>query len=181
MKILPVFIGILAFTLISCGSSKSKVSQAQIDALDEMVQQRHFRIESDWAYPQVTMALQQVFNAGLQPSGSSASAVNLIGNPNFLTITGDSISSFLPYYGERQMHVDYAGGDSAIQLKGIMEDYKVEKTKDNNYEITFKAKSKSEQFDVYIKLSPNLISNIVCNSGSRFPIRYSGKVEPLRD
>lgn len=180
MKTLHLFIGIVALTMFSCGTS-NKVTQTQIDTLDQMVQNRHFRIESDWAYPLTTGALQQVLDSGLLPAGSTSSGINLIGNPNDLTISGDSITSYLPYFGERQMQVEYGGRDNAIQFDGVMEDYKVEKIKNNSYEITFKAKSKSESFDVYITLSPSLKSSMVLNGNSRYPIRYSGRVEAVEE
>jgi hypothetical protein len=115
----------------------------------------------------------------LLPFGSSSGSINLIGNQNFLTVSKDSISSYLPYYGERQMQVTYGGSDSAIQFDGVMNNYKVEKDKNNGYTISFEAKSKSENFKVYIKLSPNLMSNITLIGSSRFSISYSGTVTPI--
>ena len=181
MKTLKLYISIIISAgLLSCGSSKT-VTQAQIDALDQLVQSKHFKIESDWAYPMTTNAMQQVLNSGLLGPGSSAGGINLIGNPNELTITGDSISSYLPYFGERQMQVDYGGDDTSIKFNGLMESYKVEPIKNHSYEISFKAKSKSETFDVYITVSPSLRSTIVLNSATRHPIRYSGTVGALKE
>lgn len=179
-KALYLFMSLVAITVLSCGSSKP-VTQAQMDALDQLVQNRHFSIESDWAYPLTTGAVQQVLNSGLLPPGSSSGSINLIGNSNFLTVSGDSITSYLPYFGERQMNVDYGGTDNAIQLKGTMEHYQAEIDKDHNYRVTFKANSKSEQFDVYITLTPRLKSTIVINSATRHPIRYSGTVEAVKE
>jgi len=176
MKFFNLLIGVAAFMILSCGSSKSMVTQDQLEAFDKMVESKQFRIESEWAYPQVTQAVQQVLNSGLRPIGSTAGSINLIGNPNFLTISKDSITSYLPYFGERQMNVEYGGRDNAIQFVDTLEDYKVEKVKENSYQITFKAKTKSESFDVYIKLNPNSTSNMVLNSTSRRAIRYTGKV-----
>ena len=79
------------------------------------------------------------------------------------------------------MQVDYGGDDTTIKFKGLMENYKVETIKNHSYEISFKAKSKSETFDVYITVSPNLRSTMVLNSATRHPIRYSGNVEALKD
>ena len=76
------------------------------------------------------------------------------------------------------MNVEYGGGNNTIQFEGVMEDYEVEKTKGNGYQITFLANTKNENFNVYIKLNPNLTSDIVLNGTSRRTIRYSGKVIP---
>tara|TARA_R110000868_G_scaffold322148_1_gene583135 strand:+ start:580 stop:1083 length:504 start_codon:yes stop_codon:yes gene_type:complete len=162
--------------MVSCASSKSNATAEEMAALTSLVNNRNFNIESDWAYPLSTMAMQQVLNSGLLQPGNSAGAISLIGNSNFLTISGDSISSYLPYYGERQMQVNYGGGDSAIQFDGLLEDYELVKNKNGSYTMSFVATSKSEQFNTNITIFPNLRSEIFLNSASRFPIRYSGVV-----
>ena len=164
---------------LSCKSSKSKVTDAQIKALDILVENKNYTIESDWAHPLVTNAMQQVLNSGILGAGSSANAINLIGNSNFLTISGDSIKSYLPYFGERQMNVGYAGRDSGIQLQGLLENYTVEKGKNNSYTISFSAKGKTEKFRVNIVLFPNLKSDMQLIGNGRFPISYTGQVESL--
>jgi hypothetical protein len=181
MKTLRYFTYIFILLSISCGSSKNKVTQAEINFLETLVQNKQFKIESTRAYPRNTWATQQVLNSGLLPPDSNSGSVNLIGNPNFLTISGDSISSYLPYFGERQMNIGYGGRDGAIELEGIVSDYTSEKNKDNSYDIRFEAKSKTENYNVYIKLWPSLNSDITINSSSRFPIRYTGNVEVINE
>lgn len=165
--------------VFSCVSSKPTASPEQIEALANLINNKKFSIESNWAYPQATYAMQQVLNSGLFQPGNNAGAINLIGNPNFLTISGDSISSYLPYYGERQMQVQYGGGDSAIQFDGLMEDYETIRNKNESYTISFKSKSKSEGFNTSIVIFPNLRSEIIVNGNSRFSIRYSGIVKNI--
>tara|TARA_R110000868_G_scaffold15629_3_gene71034 strand:+ start:1900 stop:2406 length:507 start_codon:yes stop_codon:yes gene_type:complete len=160
----------------SCASSKPTASLKQIEALNTLIESQEFNIESDMVYPQVTYATQQVLNSGLLPPGNTAGAINLIGNSNYLKVSGDSISSYLPYFGERQMQVQYGGGDSAIQFDGIMENYSVTKGKNESYLIKFQAKSKFEQFDGIITIFPNMKTEIFLNGNSRFSIRYSGHV-----
>ncbi|MGY5353802.1 DUF4251 domain-containing protein [Wenyingzhuangia sp. IMCC45467] len=172
-----IVIGFLSMaTIISCSSSKNITTQKQIYKLDSLVNNKQFTIESTWAQPQVTTAMQQVLNSGLMQPGSGAGNINLVGNYNYLTISGDSISSHLPYFGERQMQVNYGGGDGAISFKGVMKNYEVKKNKDHSYRINFSAQSNSETFNVSIKLFPNLQSNMFISSGARFPISYTGSV-----
>lgn len=176
MKTFYVLILTAVFVLFSCKSSKSTVTESEIIALTQLVENKQFSIESTWANPQVTNAMQQVLNSGILQPGSNASSINLIGNSNYLKISGDSIYSYLPYFGERQMHVNYGGTDSAIQFKGLMNNYKVSKRKDAGYNISFNAKSNAESFNVYITLWPNLKSAMSLNSSSRFSISYTGNV-----
>lgn len=177
MKSIYLIAVMFAMAFWSCKSASSKTTDEQIKALETLVEKRNFTIESDWAYPQTTAATQRVLNSGLLPAGSSSGAISLIGNSNFLSISGDSITSYLPYYGERHTNVGYGGTDSAIQLKGLVEDYKVTKGKRNSYTISCDAKSKLERFQVVIKLFPSLKSYITLMGTSRNPISFSGQVE----
>ena len=181
MKTHIYFLGCISLLLCSCASSKSKTSPQDIENLKELVQSRQIRIESDWAFPLVTNAVQQALSSGLLPPWDNPNRISLIGNFNFLEIKGDSVSSYLPYFGERQMNVQYGGKDSAIQLKGLMQNYSVEEIKGNNYLVKFDAKSNNESFQVYLTLTPGLSSNLIVNSGSRRTIRYSGQVEPSEE
>lgn len=169
---------LVAFVTFSCSSHKKINLQAQIKTLDSLVVNKHFTIESTRAHPQISNAMQQVLNSDLMRNIGAAGNVNLIGNYNYLTISDDSISSYLPYFGERQMNVSYGGGDAAIAIKGVVEKYSVEKNKDNSYHIHFTAKNNTnrETFDISIKLFPNLKSTIFINSSFRSSISYSGEV-----
>ena len=181
MKPFNILAVIIFLFLVSCSTSKSRTNLVQMEDLDSIIKYRNFRIESDWAYPQNTNAMQQVLNSGLMQPGSTSGAISLIGNSNFLEIKGDSIKSYLPYFGERQMQVAYGGGDAAIQFDGILENYRVEKNKNDSYSISFQAKSKSEQFNGTITIFPSLKSDIILTGTSRFAIRYSGMIKNKKD
>ncbi|WP_298555712.1 DUF4251 domain-containing protein [uncultured Algibacter sp.] len=156
-----------------------KYTTSQLKTFETLIENKKFTIESDRAYPQVSNAMQQVLNSGILLPNSSAGSISLIGNSNFLTISGNSISSYLPYFGERQMNIDFSGRDSAIQLLGLMENYTVIKGKNHSISIKFDAKSKLESFKTYIILYPNLKADIQIVGATRSPISYSGKVELL--
>lgn len=179
MKRIGLFLLVLMVIVIGCKSSKEIIAPSQTKAFNDLVNSREFTIESQWAYPQLTNAMSQVLSSQLLAAGNSASAINLIGNPNFLTIKGDSVTSYLPYYGERQMQIAYDGRDGAIQFNGVMDEYRIEEGKSNSKIISFKAKSNLENFNVTITLFPNYNSEIVLRSTSRFFIRYTGGVEPI--
>lgn len=180
MKSYYYIVSVCLIILTACKSQKEVVTQSDLDTLNSLVTNKQFVIESNWAHPQVTMAMQQVLNAGLLQAGNNAGSISLIGNPNFLKVSGDSISSHLPYFGERQMQVAYGGGDSTIEFNGLMKHYKVKQEKDQSYAISFEAKSNSETFNVYIKLFPNGNSEIMLNGMSRLSIRYTGEAKPLK-
>ncbi|WP_047546096.1 DUF4251 domain-containing protein [Psychroserpens sp. Hel_I_66] len=165
----------------SCSSTKVSATPSQIAALDQLVENKSFVIESDWALPQTTNSLMALQNAGFFAAGDNASRINLIGNPNELKIIGDSITSKLPYYGEVQSTTGYSGSNSGINFEGELKDYRIEKNDDNSYSITFDARSNSENFDVIINLYPNLNSEMILKGTKRFPIRYTGHVSSISE
>ena len=74
---------------LSCHTSKPTINQVDVDALNTLLNSRQFHIESHMAYPQVTMAMQQVLSAGVLGPGNMAGSISLIGNENFLKISGE--------------------------------------------------------------------------------------------
>jgi len=166
--------------LLGCGSAAKSVNAKDSSSLlDELVTLKSFRIESDWARPLNTNAMNWASQAGLMPSGSGPGQVNLIGNPNFLQVYGDTVQAYLPYYGEQQMGAGY-GGKNAIECKGIPRDYTaVKMDTGSGYDIAFKLTEGTESFDFKIALFSNLKSSISVTSSHRNPIRYEGTVRAL--
>lgn len=180
MRRIFIYVVFIVFALSACKSTKNKATASQIQSFNNLLESRSMTIESNLAYPQVTNAMSQVLTSRLMWPNNNASAISLIGNPNFLTIKGDSVTSYLPYFGERQMQVAYGGRDSAIEFNGLMEDFKIEDGKGNSKVISFQAKSNSENFNVTITLFPNLKSEMLLRGASRFFIRYTGLVGPIK-
>ncbi|WP_242093445.1 DUF4251 domain-containing protein [Aestuariivivens sediminicola] len=181
MKALKLITFLSIFLIVSCGSKKSVATVEELKVLESIVQSKAYEIDSDMAYPQVTNAVQQVFNSGLMQPGNTPGNINLIGNPNYLRIHNDSVYSYLPYFGERQMRGGYDAGDGAIELKSLMKDYQVNQKKDGSYRISFTAEGNQESFQVYINIFPSLKSTMSVNGVYRFPIQYSGMVKPKED
>ncbi|MGB5370884.1 MAG: DUF4251 domain-containing protein [Flavobacteriaceae bacterium] len=162
-----------------CGAV-SKNTLAETKALDELVVSKRFEIESDWALPLATNSLNSIANAGLLPPGSSANRISLVGNPNYLKVQGDSISAYLPYFGEQQMGAGYNNEGIAVQFKGVPVSYEVVKHQNRQrYEINFVIRNKTETYTVNLLLYPKKASVINVISTHRFMIRYEGRVGPL--
>ncbi len=172
---------ILVGTALGCGTvSKATYSEAEVRALDELLGQQSFEIQSDWAFPLATGSLNSISNAGLLPPGSAANRISLIGNSNYLKILGDRVEAYLPYYGERQMGGGYDRGSDAIRFEGVPKDYKVTKVaKTQGREIQFTITRSTEVFMVTVIVHPNLSTSIRVNSSQRFPIRYSGEATAI--
>lgn len=165
--------------VVSCTTSKSTASPEDLKVLKSLVSSRQFQIESNWAFPQPSAALQQVLNSGLMPSLNSSGSINLVGNANYLKFSNDSISSYLPFYGERRMNAGYGQNDGAIKLEGLIKNYMLTLEKDGSYTISFDAKSDSETYQVSLRLFPNLRTDMLLTGVYRAPIRYSGEVKRI--
>ncbi|MEO1010973.1 MAG: DUF4251 domain-containing protein [Bacteroidota bacterium] len=177
-------VGVLVFLMVSCASSSEMSGTLdQKKKLDNMVFYKSFEMIADWAQPQMTNAMNSVANSGLIPPGSAPGQISLIGNPNYLRVKGDSVSAFLPYYGERQMGGGYNTNQGAsIKFDGIPRDFKITKRKrKKGYTATFDISDNTESYKVTLSLFPNLRGNIIVNSSQRFVIRYSGSIREIDD
>ncbi|WP_299311602.1 DUF4251 domain-containing protein [uncultured Aquimarina sp.] len=173
-----VFILITGSVLIGCTSSKKIIEpNAKSETLEAMITKKAFAIESDWMYPMATASMNAIANSGLLPPGSSTNSINLIGNPNYLKVYGDSIAIDLPFYGERQLAGSYGSNQGGIVFKGIPDQYEVTKDeKKQRHTIKFRVKNNSESYRVIITLYPNWGTNITINSSHLTSIRYRGTV-----
>ncbi|TPN88845.1 DUF4251 domain-containing protein [Aquimarina algicola] len=183
MKIKLIFLVAFSCLCISCSSSKKTAyTISQIENLDQLIHSKKFEIQSDWAYPMVTNSISQIANSGLLQPGSSANAINLIGNANYFKIDQDSISMYLPFFGERRLSTTYNSQDVAIQFNGQPSDLKIQKNDSKQvYEIRFSAKTNNDNHDVFITLAPNLTGTIAINSTFRTAINYKGAIIALSD
>lgn len=167
----------------------SRITEQEKDSnfseLREWIDSKQYTVVSDWANPvgggQVNL-YGNTFNLGSFvnfPGG--AGRINLIGNPNEVSINKDSVRIYLPYFGEVQVLKNY-GGRGGIDFEGTYSDYEV-KQKDENreLEISFDIQDESENLEVIIQLFSNKQSRIILNSAYRNSITYDGKIRKLQD
>lgn len=177
-----VFLMSIVFTmLLACGTTNKNTSERAIQ-LHNMVENKSFEIVSNRAYPLMTSAMQQLDNMGLFVNGSTAASIDISTHGNFLRMKNDSVMANLPFYGERQMGGGYNNA-SGIEFKGIPRNLQINKLKEQSYEIRFNihdTNSSTESYEVYIKLAPNLTSNIVVRSSHRSNIQFSGRIRELK-
>ena len=178
----------LSFLCIQCASQKESLSpekKVQYEEIEKLVNQKQFSIVADWANPlnmsQVNFYGNRYDLSNLLPPGSGGSRINLIGNPNSLSVNKDSVTGYLPYYGEVQVVRDY-GGRGGIAFKGVPENYKVEKKPaEGKIKISFDMDDESESFKVLLTLFGDNQAQINLNSAYRHSISYDGKVMALKN
>lgn len=175
-----LFIIVLISVFSGCGTANSRDTSRNSTILKEMVENKSFEIKSKRAYPLMTSAMQQLGNAGLFGNGSTAGNIDIAAHGNFLRMKNDSVMANLPFYGERHMGGGYTNS-SGIEFKGVPNNLQITKGKKNAYEIRFDindSNSNTENYQVYIKLTPNLTSNIMIISSHRNSIQFTGNVSP---
>lgn len=184
MKNHVVYMLITLFLLLShsCKSTSDTFSNAEMENLEQLVQGKNLEIESEWTWPLSRNSINQVANAGLLPIGSTAGRINLMGIPNYLRIEGDSVSAYLPYFGERHIAGNYNNNNVGIQFNGIPNNFEVAKDeKKQVYKIKFGISEKAEAYLVNVTLFPNLRSEVVVNSNQRFSITYYGEASEIKE
>jgi len=172
---------VTSFVIVTCGSSDLKSNNQSNKILDEMMRNKTFQIESSSAQPQVTLAMQQIGNAGMLPLGSNVANIDISSHSNYLKMENDSVMAFLPFYGERQFGGGY-NNNEGIAFDGIPHNLTIEKDRRDSYDIRFNIKDKnssSEYYQVFIKLFTNLASTITINSNQRRSIQYRGTVSAI--
>src|SRR5690606_34557078 len=122
-KYIKFIVPVLFIIFISCGSTP-KTNSTDNWILNNLIAEQSFEIESRWAQPMTTNAYNQAVN-GLLPPGSTAGQINLVGNTNYLRMDKDSISAYLPYFGERQMGGNYGGTNGGIEFEGVPKNLKI--------------------------------------------------------
>ncbi len=147
---------ILNFLLIlGCGSNKNFNDSPTIEDLKGIVYEQGFEIESQWANP------------------LSGSMINLIGNPNYLRFTRDSVDIYLPYFGVRRTGGGYGNREGGIVYKGIPQDLQIME-ENKNMMLRFRGKHGSEDLRFIITLYPDGGANTSINSSERDAISYRG-------
>ena len=175
IKNLWLALGLLA--LCSCGGIKQTSSEEKKAQLEQMVNERSFRLEADWVNPMATQSMNSLSNAGLLPPGSTPNRINIVGITAFLEVKKDSVAADLPYWGERQFGTPYNSRNMGIQFEGVPRNFEISyNERKKQYEFEFDITNDMEAFNVSGILFSNLTSQFSINSTQRFVIGYDGKI-----
>lgn len=160
--------------LMACGASK-EIKEPNL-VLDQMMNERSFKIDMRTAEPQLTQAMSQIANSGLLPPVNSMTRIDVTGSGYFIEVQGDSVSANLPYYGERQMGGGY-NSDSGIAFNGVTDDLVIKKNKGkSSYTASFSITGNSERYFVTTVIGSSLYTTTSIQSSERNRIRYSGEI-----
>lgn len=149
---------------MSCGGAKNSTEQENYEQLSNMVNNQRFEIENQWANP---------MRGGM---------VNLLGNPNYLIFSKDSVDVYLPYFGERQMGGGYGNREGGIVFKGVPEEVNIiENREEKNITLRFRGQQGNEDLRFIVVLYPDGGANTSVNSSQRDAISYRGEFRVLQE
>lgn len=172
---------LIGFFVVLCWSCSGTKPIASNTSLDAMVASQRFEIISQWVSPMLSRGVMAISNSGLLAPGSTAGRIDLTGNQNFLKVKDDTISAYLPYFGERQMGGGY-NSNSAVEFKGVPNTF--EMTQDplkKNHTMRFTITEKSENYLVFVTIMPDLSTTISINSSQRDAINYYGQAKSIQE
>lgn len=126
--------------------------------MKDLIDTKNIEFQADWALAQ------------------QGARVNLIGNGNYLRISGDSISTFLPYFGVRTGGGGAYGNGGGIKIENVLTDVEI-KYNDKNQRITmqFSVSNGYEKIEFYMTLYGGGNTSVNASSSSRSNISYDGK------
>ena len=152
-----LLVAALSVIMISCGTAKTTgMSKDEMAAfISKAVTEKDFRIDVNTAY---ALGNMQVL--------TSSYAV---------TVKGDSVYSYLPYYGVAYQATPYSG-DPGLNFDGIMTGYGVGKGKGGTTIVQFILASQEDRYDYTIEIAGDGYTTLTVNAQNRQSIDFAGKL-----
>lgn len=159
MKKTRLFFVTLCFTALAAiplsAQTKAEKAEQTANAVKSAIESNDYIIEVNQAIPM------------------SGRSINLT-TPYSLTVRGDSVYSYLPYFG-RAYSVPYGGGDG-LNFNATLTDYSVEPGRKESTEISFKTRTREDQYVYRIRVFPNGATSINVSGNNRQGITFSGEL-----
>lgn len=153
-----ILIGILVCligTALAAAQTKAERKALEREKIKTSIESRRFTIEIDRAVPQ------------------RGRTVHLT-SPYRIRLAGDSIDSYLPYYG-RAYHVPYDGGKGLI-FEAPVSDYKLSFDKKGKASLSFKTQTDEDRFTFTLTVFDNGAASINVVPLNRQSITYYGRL-----
>lgn len=179
----------ISCSILSCKTNsiaKSEAKAKDLAVLDSFYNQDNYKIDVEVAYPFNTAATTQVANVLLRNTGNTANRIDVQGDGNFIKIKNDSVTAYLPFFGERRLNGgDYGGQNSGIQIEEPLRDLtKQIDTKKGKLELSFKAEQKgngSDKYEIKIEIYPNNRVMVNVTPVYKTFMRYDGRLEDFEE
>ncbi len=158
--LLTLMAGVLALAAAGCSASKSAVmSEADTvtaGQIEEMLAERLYKLDFTRAYP-------------------SAGPSFALTSPYYVSVIGDRVESFLPYFG-RVYSMPYGGGEG-LRFEGPIADYTQKEGKKGRQEITFSVKTGEDVYDFTLTVWPLGECSLMITPINKQNISFSGNID----
>ncbi len=162
-SIIILFVFLLSFSYIQGQTKKEKKKALREEGYQkakELVNSKKIDFEADWALAQ------------------RGTRINLIGNSNYLRIKGDSVFTYLPYFGVRTGGAYGDGG--GIKIQNVLKNLKIDFDDDKQrVRLKFNASDSFENIDFVMTIFSNGNTSITAYSNTRSSISYDGEAVEL--
>ena len=153
-KLLLICLAVLcAGSQVLYAQSKKEKAEKKAGAVKELINSRHYTVDVLRAYPM------------------GGESVNLT-SPYSLEIRGDSLISYLPYFG-RAYSIPYGGG-KALNFDAPISDYSLVYPKKRKAIIKFTTMTNEDIYSYTINIYMNGNTDIIVNSQNRQSINFQG-------
>jgi hypothetical protein len=168
-------ISLVLLFAVGCSSAKIAVDPVKAKEIKEMIDNKSFTVMMTTASPLAQAEMMQL-NA-LLVQGSTPNRILLTSGQDYFTMSGDSISADLPYYGVRQQGGEYNMKKGGVIFDGAYKSYKVDfNEKKRMYTLRYRIAHNRESFNVVLRIFTNGKAEVFVNTSHRTAINYDGTV-----
>lgn len=151
---------IVACCCAACGTTKDREQKAAearriLDQVTDSVNNRKFTVEFNHALPRKF-------------------APRILTSSYSIRVSGDSLISYLPYFGQSYRADLYGRDRSPLDFIGIISNYETEKMKKDGMRIRLSTRREMEQLTYNIEVFSNGKTSLDIISTDRDPISFSG-------
>ncbi|OOQ62075.1 DUF4251 domain-containing protein [Mucilaginibacter pedocola] len=170
---------ILFAAILSCAAlqpvmaqnSKAEKKAAQEAEIKQLIQSKNFVFKAQYVFPINNTAIQLLNNPG------STNPRYL--NSNYdLTVTPDTVTSYLPYFGEAYFAVGYnSPSDNGIKFTSTNFEYVTTAKKNGSSIVTLRLKDAKYTNQMILTITANGTGDLSVISANRQSIRFYGFIE----
>ena len=145
----------ILFIVLFSGLGSDAGAQEKGKALKDLLDSRHFTFKA----------------RTMMPTGRGARQLT---SDYDLTIKGDTVVAYLPYFG--RAYAPVLPGEGGIDFTSTHFTYKIREKKDE-WLVTIQPKDTRDVRQLYLTIQDNGYAQLQVNSNNRQPISYSGQIE----
>lgn len=163
----------LLFSAVQLNAQTDKATTAKILAAQTYV------FVATTAYPQNSADISRIMNK--MPGSNGGGTINLNGSAYDLTVTADSVVSYLPYYGRSYTPKIGSTDDSGIKFKSKKFTYDVVKRKKGTTVITIKTKDIQQgNYQLILSVTESGYASLSVNNNNQQPITFNGYMAEVK-